>query len=237
MKQIKAKYGRNILDYILAHCEFDYKIGINPTIENDKKVLLITNGELKEVEVESIINQESLSINSYQEFGNYLEYRMGSKIDFQKRQEVEKVVQVGEYQRTNDSKGIPFYYEFIKDYGLSIEVSSFLKDDISRENKLLVLSDFYEILKEQYGEPSTYTVQRDDKKEALDLTWYFREKENVSEIRNDVFFPRNNMKIVDNFIVGSREGSFRELIEKKLQEYETPLYDNDMGLEKKPSQP
>lgn len=84
MKQIKAKYGRNILDYILAHCEFDYKIGINPTIENDKKVLLITNGELKEVEVESIINQESLSINSYQEFGNYLEYRMGSKIDFQK---------------------------------------------------------------------------------------------------------------------------------------------------------
>lgn len=57
--------------------------------------MLVSNDELKEIEVESIINQESLSTSSYQEFGNYLEYRMGDKIAFQKRQEVEKVVQVG----------------------------------------------------------------------------------------------------------------------------------------------
>lgn len=44
------------------------------------------------------------------------------------------------------------------------------------------------------------------------------------------------MKTVDCYVVGKKEGSFGKLIDKKLQEMaETPLYDNDMELGKKPT--
>lgn len=44
------------------------------------------------------------------------------------------------------------------------------------------------------------------------------------------------MKTVDCYVVGKKEDSFGKLIDKKLQEMaETPLYDNDMELGKKPT--
>lgn len=53
IKGVKKTYSNELLEYILSHRNFDYRTGINPVLENDKKVLLINNeGELDEVEIE-----------------------------------------------------------------------------------------------------------------------------------------------------------------------------------------
>lgn len=239
IKELRETYGDDVLEYILLYGNYNIKSGLNPVFESDKKIQLITNGELKEVVVVCSINQEYLSTNSYRGLRKYLNDKIGDNLMFEQCQEKQEVIEIGKYHRTpSDINGISFCCKLRKDNSLKIEVSSYLKDGISVNEKLEVLRIFYEILSKRYGEPSSYYVQRDDIKEALDIVWDFTKKVHIDEINSDIFFSDNDLKIVYNYIIGSGEGSFRYIVDRQLQEnLDTPLYDNDMGLEKKPIQP
>lgn len=49
--EIESQYGKDVLEYILAHKNYDYIHGVNPVVENDKSVLLFHGGTLEEMKI------------------------------------------------------------------------------------------------------------------------------------------------------------------------------------------
>lgn len=259
IKELRETYGDDVLEYILLHGNYNIERGINPVIESDKKILLVTSdNKLKEVEVDYTTSQKNLIDPNYSELANYLKREMRNNIEF--RRYNEEVVANGKYynhqedsQRdiSSSDDGISFYYKIRKDDFLKIEVSSNHKDKVSKKEKLAALSNFYEVLSVQYGEPSTFCILRDDKKEALDLIWYFNNKEkDMQEVERDSFFENETITLegtdvedIDIYIIGSKPDAFSNIIAEEMKKatgednLESPLYDNNMGLKKKPIQP
>ncbi len=82
-------------------------------------------------------------------------------------------------------------------------------------HKLAVLSDFYEILKEKFGEPTLfYTLKNDDEKQ-LCLQWSFvNREEDILDFKNDAAFEDAN---IDELIIfGEKESSLSETTRKNM---------------------
>ena len=76
-----------------------------------------------------------------------------------------------------------FYYKTCKDGFLRIQVASNYKENSSLGERLACLSDFYEMLKKFYGEPTFFfTTDMDD---ALTMEWCFADKEEAIKCIKD----------------------------------------------------
>ncbi|MBR2828099.1 MAG: hypothetical protein IKE70_02580 [Bacilli bacterium] len=71
---------------------------------------------------------------------------------------------------------LPFYFKFERDDFLRISVGSNHKGS-SLGEKLAALSDFNEVLQEEFGPPNFFYTLKNDKEELLSLQWSFKNKE------------------------------------------------------------
>lgn len=124
------------------------------------------------------------------ELARYLKNKMGSKIDFYGS--IHQEVISGSYFSDFESKyyhpygdGLSFYYKFCKEGFLRIGIGSFCSRNNSVGEKLAALSNFYEVLSEEYGEPTVFYTTKDDDERTLSLQWSFVNKEEDIQNFND----------------------------------------------------
>lgn len=108
-----------------------------------------------------------------------LKTRMESSIEFYGNPSKENVMgkYFSRYKKSLFAKGLPFSYKFSKDQFLTIQVGSFDTHKNSTGEKLAALSEFYQVLRKEYGEPNIFYTIKNDPKENLSLHWSFANKE------------------------------------------------------------
>ncbi len=131
------------------------------------------------------------------ELARHLKKKMGNKIDFygSVRQEVISGKYFSHYRDPHSEldylfeEGLPFYYKFCKEGFLRIQIGSFYPHNNSVGEKLAALSSFYEVLSEQYGEPTVFYTTKDDEEGTLSLHWSFVNKEeDIQKFKNGSYF-------------------------------------------------
>ena len=131
------------------------------------------------------------------ELARHLKKKMGNKIDFYGsiRQEVISGKYFSHYRNPHSEldylceEGLPFYFKFCKEGFLRIGIGSFCSRNNSVGEKLAALSSFYEVLSEQFGEPSVFYTTKDDDEGTLSLQWSFVNKEeDIQKFRNGSYF-------------------------------------------------
>lgn len=214
IEELKNQYGSDILEYILSHQKYDYVSGINPVIESDKKILLLHNEKVVETETQEMMNCTNGEIysnaNDCKQLAKYLKKKMGNRIEFDGVHEV-WCGKYFHYHREPHSDldftfddGLPFYYKFCKGAFLRIGVGSSYKHKTSVGEKLAALSNFYEVLREQYGEPTVFYTLKDDDEGMLSLQWSFiNKKEDIKEFRNGSYF--DDAKINELIVIGEEK--------------------------------
>lgn len=144
--------------------------------------------------------------NDCLELARYLKKKMGSKIDFYGS--IYQEVISGSYFSDFESKhyhfygdGLSFYYKFCKEGFLRIGIGSFYPHNNSIGEKLAALSNFYEVLSEQYGEPTVFYTTKDDEEGTLSLQWSFVNKEeDIQNLRNGSYF--DDAEIDELIVIG-----------------------------------
>lgn len=90
------------------------------------------------------------------------------------------------YKYLNDS--VTFCYTFCQDEFLRLTISNTISKR-SLGQKLAVLSDFYEILKPQFGEPTLFYTIKDDDEFGITIQWSFKnKKEDIENFKNRTAF-------------------------------------------------
>lgn len=83
---------------------------------------------------------------------------------------------------------LQFYFKFAENGFLRIGVGSHSRDNFLGE-KLAALSDFYEVLSEEYGEPTVFYTTKDDDEGLLTLQWSFVNKEEeIEKFQSGTYF-------------------------------------------------
>ena len=126
------------------------------------------------------------------ELAKKLKQRLGNKIEFYGS--IHQEVISGKYYSFSLDKyttfkdfrndAVTFYLKFCKNGFLRIGVGDYLGNG-SLGHKLAVLSDFYEILKEEYGEPTVFYTTKNDDENMINFEWDFCNKEEVVKSFND----------------------------------------------------
>ena len=126
----------------------------------------------------------------------YLEYPCGEYLSSYRKNK-------GEY--IFNAHTLPFYLKYSKDEFLRIGVGSIYPDNTLGE-KLAALSDFYEILSKEYGEPTVFYTTEDDDEKILTLQWAFINKEEeILKFKNGTYFDDAD---IDTLIVfGAKDNS------------------------------
>ena len=102
----------------------------------------------------------------------------------------------------NDS--VEISYKFLENGFLRISVSDSAYKKASIGHKLAVLSDLYQVISEEYGEPSVYFTLEDDEENSINLEWIFIEKEETIEAyKNGTMF--DDAEVEDLIIIGEEE--------------------------------
>ncbi len=131
------------------------------------------------------------------ELARHLKKKMNNKIDFYGSiyQEVISGRYFSHYRDPHSEldylfeEGLPFYYKFCKEGFLRIGIGSFYPHNNSMGEKLAALSSFYEVLSEQYGDPTVFYTTKDDDEKTLSLQWSFANKEeDIQSLRNGSYF-------------------------------------------------
>lgn len=94
------------------------------------------------------------------------------------------------YVNESDNKvnELPVHLELSQDGFLRISICSSYQETEFGE-KLAALSDFYEALKKEYGEPTLYYTIKNDEENSLNLQWSFIDKgQDITEFRNNSYF-------------------------------------------------
>lgn len=139
--------------------------------------------------------------NDCLKLARYLNQKLGGKIDFSGY--IFEVIS-GKYYYNSDSvaklleDGLPFYAKFCEEGFLRIGIGSSNPHTNSMGEKLAALSTFYEVLSEQYGEPTVFYTLKNDDEEMLSLHWSFVNKEEVQEFKNGSYFDDGE---IDKLIV------------------------------------
>ncbi len=134
-----------------------------------------------------------------------LKAKLKRKIEFygSTQQEVISGKYFKEENHSFTEKGLPFYYKYLKDGFLRIQVGSFYPHNNSVGEKLAALSDFYLVLKEMYGEPTVFYTTKNDDEKTLALQWCFIDKEeNIASFKNGDYFDDDE---IDTLIVIGEE--------------------------------
>ena len=83
---------------------------------------------------------------------------------------------------------LSFYFKFSKNEFLRISVgSNYVGNEFGE--KMAALSDFYEVLSEEYGKPTLFYTIKDDDEGLLTLHWSFINKEEeIEKFKNGTYF-------------------------------------------------
>ena len=101
-----------------------------------------------------------------------------------------------------------FFFKYEKDDFLRISIGNHYKGN-SLGEKLAALSDFNEVLQEEFGPPTVFFTLKEDKEELLSLQWSFKDKE-----KDICFFQYGNFtdkKIDDVIIIGEKKNELNEI--------------------------
>lgn len=132
--------------------------------------------------------------------------KLKNKIDFFRpmRTSIPSGKYLSSYRRNNkesmfNGRWLLFYFEFSKDEFLRVGVRSNYYGS-SLGEKLAALSDFYQVLSEEYGMPTVfYTTKNDD--DLLNIQWSFIDKEDaIEKFKNNTYFSDtkiNNLIVFD----------------------------------------
>lgn len=140
------------------------------------------------------------------ELARHLKKKMGSKIDFYGsiRQEVISGSYFSDFEKEyyhSYGEGLSFYYKFCKEGFLRIGIGSFCSYNNSMGEKLAALSSFYEVLSEQYGEPTVFYTTKNDDEGTLSLQWSFVNKEeDIQKFKNGSYF--DDAEIDELIVIG-----------------------------------
>ena len=111
-----------------------------------------------------------------------LKKKLGNKIDFYGSTNIEipSGKYLSSYRRNNgeymhNEHYLPFYFKFSENEFLRISVGSNYSGS-SLGEKLAALSDFYEVLSEEYGDPTVFYTIKDDDEGLLTMQWSFIDK-------------------------------------------------------------
>jgi len=101
-----------------------------------------------------------------------------------------------------------FSYEYNKDGYLRLKIHDGLYEH-SLGHKLAVLSDFYEVLYERFGNPCLFYMINDDSDECLYLEWCFTNIKNISGLVRFSLYNPNVKKII---IIEKKEQKISKLL-------------------------
>lgn len=119
---------------------------------------------------------------------------------------------------------VTFYLKFCKNGFLRIGVGDYLGNG-SLGHKLAVLSDFYEILKEEYGEPTVFYTIKNDDENMLNFHWSFYNKEEVIQnFENGTVF--DDAEIDELIIIDSKYSSYNGSLNEKTRK----SFEENVGL-------
>lgn len=83
---------------------------------------------------------------------------------------------------------VAFAFKYCKDGFLRITVGNGISQQ-TIGHKLAVLSDFYEVLVERFGEPTLFYTTKDDEEKSISLQWSFANKEeDIQSFREGTVF-------------------------------------------------
>lgn len=98
-------------------------------------------------------------------------------------------------------RGLPFHYKFCKNGFLRIGVGSSIYHNTSVGEKLAALSDFYEVLSEEFGEPNVFYTIKNDDEGLLSMQWAFINKEEeIQKFKDGTYF--DDAEIDELIIIG-----------------------------------
>ncbi len=86
-------------------------------------------------------------------------------------------------------KRLSFYYKFCRNDFLVIQVGSSIYYNASVGEKLAALSNFYEVLSEEFGEPIVFYTTKDEAGGLLSMHWSFINKdEDIKKFKEGTYF-------------------------------------------------
>lgn len=129
-----------------------------------------------------------------------------------------------------EKEQVKFYYKFLKDGFLRIGVGNNPLSKKTVGHKLAALSDFYQVLSKNFGEPTLFYTEENDDEEYLNFEWAFKYKKEVIEaFKNNTIFDDGG-KVKDLIIIGEQPDKFISnqlglpiellgLVEKNIDDY------------------
>lgn len=154
--------------------------------------------------------------------------KLRSKINFYEStlQEVISGKYLSEYNKSQNiytsDNSVPFYLKFNKNGFLRIQIGSLYPYNTTDGEKLAILSDFYKVLKEEYGEPTLFYTTKNDKENTFSLHWSFIDKDkDIEKFKNDTFF--DDVSIDKLIIIG-------ENTDKDIKDSTKNFLSNEIGL-------
>lgn len=161
-----------------------------------------------------------------------LKQKLGEKIEFY--ESIYQEVISGKYYSFSLDKytafkdfrndAVTFYFKFCNNGFLRIGVGNYLGND-SLGHKLAVLSDLYEVLKEEYGKPTVFYTTKNDDENMLNFHWAFCNKEEVIQnFKNGTVF--DDAEIDELIIIDSKHSNYNGT----LNEITRNSFEENVGL-------
>lgn len=148
-----------------------------------------------------------------------LRYKLGDKIRFYTSTYIE--IPSGTYMSPYRSKNgenmlfggsLPFYYTFSKNEFLRISVGSNSKRTELSE-KMAALSEFYEAVRGEFGEPTVFYTTENDGEDLISLHWSFVGKEEeIAKFKSGTYF--DDAEIDTLVVIGERECDFSDEVKE-----------------------
>ena len=136
------------------------------------------------------------------ELAKILYRSLGNKLDFYGGY-VYNPLANGKYYTNGHSNPVKFYYKYCKDGFLRVQIGNYYGNDNTLGQKLAALSDFYEVLYKEFGNPLVFYTTLDDDEGILSMHWSFIDKENeLKKFKEGTYFDD---AIIDKLIVFDEE--------------------------------
>ena len=126
--------------------------------------------------------------NDCYELAKILYRSLGNKIEFY-GSFLANPLPNGKYYTNGHSDPVKFYYKYCKDGFLRVQIGNYYRSDNTLGQKLAALSDFYEVLYKEFGNPLVFYTTLDDDEGLLSMHWSFIDKENeLKKFKEGTYF-------------------------------------------------
>ena len=150
-----------------------------------------------------------------------LRYKLGDKISFYTSTYIE--IPSGTYMSPYRSRNgenmlsggsLPFYYTFSKNEFLRITVGANNKRTELSE-KMAALSEFYEAVREEFGEPIVFYTTKNDDEDLISLHWSFVDREEeIERFREGTYF--DDAEIDTLVVIGEKKCVFDDEVKRNI---------------------